>query len=258
MRNNAIKRCMSFYSRIPNCCRYRYCNLEQLHSNLIIQKDTVAKTVDIKKNAAPTLHKLLEYCHIQHMPSKQLIIRPGDAADKLYYVVEGSATISMEDDEGNDIILGYINDGDFIGETGLFVKQTQRQVTVRTRTPCTLAEITYDRINELATNELKSDYAGIISAIATYISTRLLQTTRKVRHLAFMDAAGRIASTLLDLCKQPDALTHPQGMQIKVSRTELGRLVGCSREMVGRVIKNMEQEGLISAKGKTIVVYGAR
>ena len=73
-----------------------------------------------------------------------------------------------------------------------------------------------------------------------------------------MDAAGRVASTLLDLCKQPDAVTHPDGMQIKISRTELGKIVGCSREMVGRVMKNMEEQGLITSKGKTVVVFGAR
>ena len=62
----------------------------------------------------------------------------------------------------------------------------------------------------------------------------------------------------MEWCKEPDALTHPDGMQIKISRTELGKIVGCSREMVGRVMKNMEQQGLITAKGKTIVVFGAR
>jgi CRP/FNR family cyclic AMP-dependent transcriptional regulator len=218
----------------------------------------VAKTVDIKKKADPALHKLLEYCHIEHLPSKQLIIRPGDAADTLFYVVEGSATISMADEEGNDIILGYLNDGDFIGETGMFITQQHRQVTVRTRTPCTLAAISYTRLNNLAETELRQEYSRILLALGKHISLRLLQANRKVGHLAFMDAAGRIAHTLLDLCKQPDALTHPDGMQIKISRTELGRLVGCSREMVGRVIKNMEQQGLITAKGKTIVVFGAR
>jgi len=219
----------------------------------------VAKQLDLHKKAAPALHSLLDYCMIEHLPTKQLIVRPGDPADKLYYIVEGSVTISMEDEEGNDIILTYLNDTDFIGETGLFIKhQTARQVTVRTRSPCTLAEITYDRLEELSRTDLKNEYAAILEIIATHLSTRLMQATRKVGHLAFMDAAGRIASTLLDLCKQPDAMTHPEGMQIKISRTELGKIVGCSREMVGRVMKNMELQGLITAKGKTIVVFGAR
>jgi CRP/FNR family cyclic AMP-dependent transcriptional regulator len=73
-----------------------------------------------------------------------------------------------------------------------------------------------------------------------------------------MDVSGRVARTLLDLCKEPDAMTHPDGMQIRITRQELGRIVGCSREMVGRVLKNLEDQHLISVAGKTIVVFGVR
>jgi CRP/FNR family cyclic AMP-dependent transcriptional regulator len=57
---------------------------------------------------------------------------------------------------------------------------------------------------------------------------------------------------------QPDAMTHPDGMQIKVTRQEIGRIVVYSREMVGRVLKELEAQGLISVSGKTMVVYGRR
>jgi len=73
-----------------------------------------------------------------------------------------------------------------------------------------------------------------------------------------MDVTGRVARTLLDLCQEPDAMTHPDGMQIKVTRQEIARIVGCSREMVGRVLKDLEEQGLVSAHGKTMVVYGTR
>ena len=65
-------------------------------------------------------------------------------------------------------------------------------------------------------------------------------------------------STDADRGDVPDAMRHPDGMQIKVSRQELSRLVGCSREMAGRVLKVLEEQGLVSASGKTIVVYNAR
>nr|AYV99740.1 CTP-2F1-CRP [synthetic construct] len=55
--------------------------------------------------------------------------------------------------------------------------------------------------------------------------------------LAFLDVTGRIAQTLLNLAKQPDAMTHPDGMQIKITRQEIGQIVGCSRETVGRILK---------------------
>jgi CRP/FNR family cyclic AMP-dependent transcriptional regulator len=73
-----------------------------------------------------------------------------------------------------------------------------------------------------------------------------------------MDVTGRVARTLIDLCKEPDAMTHPDGMQIRITRQELGRIVGCSREMVGRVLKSLEEQDLISASGKTIVVFNTR
>ena len=94
--------------------------------------------------------------------------------------------------------------------------------------------------------------------LGNQMADRLGKTTQKVGDLAFLDVTGRVARTLLDLCNEPDAITQPDGMQIKVSRQELSRLVGCSREMAGRVLKVLEEQGLVSASGKTIVVYGAR
>ncbi|MCP4043273.1 MAG: helix-turn-helix domain-containing protein, partial [Gammaproteobacteria bacterium] len=82
--------------------------------------------------------------------------------------------------------------------------------------------------------------------------------SRKVGDLAFLDVSGRVARALLDLCTEPDAMTHPNGMQIKVTRQELGRIAGCSREMVGRVLKDLEEKRLIMVHGKTIVVFGTR
>ena len=90
------------------------------------------------------------------------------------------------------------------------------------------------------------------------MALRLRRTSRKVGDLAFMDVTGRVARTLIDLCKEPDAMTHPDGMQIRITRQELGRIVGCSREMVGRVLKSLEEQQLITAKGKTIVVFNTR
>jgi CRP/FNR family cyclic AMP-dependent transcriptional regulator len=94
--------------------------------------------------------------------------------------------------------------------------------------------------------------------LATQLATRLDRTNRKLGDLAFVDVTGRVAHAIMDLCNEPDAMTHPDGMQIKVSRQELSRLVGCSREMAGRVLKVLEDQGLITASGKTIVVYNAR
>jgi len=150
-------------------------------------------------------------------------------------------------------VVAYLNRGEFFGEMGLFTDESTRSAWVRTRTECTLAEISYSRFREIAHSD-----PDLLFELAGQLVARLKRTTRKVSDLAFLDVTGRIARALLDLCQQPDAMTHPEGMQIRISRQEIGRIVGCSREMAGRVLKSLEEHGLISAAGKTIVVFGAR
>ncbi|HEY3487350.1 MAG TPA: helix-turn-helix domain-containing protein, partial [Gammaproteobacteria bacterium] len=139
------------------------------------------------------------------------------------------------------------------GEMGLFEEDIAHSAWVVARSACEMAQINYDQFRNLA-----MDDAAIIFRLASQMATRLRKTSRKVSDLAFLDVTGRVAHTLLELTQEPDAMTHPDGMQIRITRQEIARIVGCSREMVGRVLKELEEEELISAKGKTIVVYGSR
>jgi len=207
----------------------------------------------IKRTSDPLIEEFLGHCRRAQYSAKALIITRGDPADELLYIIKGSVTVILEDDSGHEIVLAYLNSGQFFGETGLFVENIKRTAFVRARTKCEVAHISYDRLRDLP-----AIYLHILPLLATQIATRLLKTNRKVRDLAFLDVSGRIARTLLDLCKEPDAMTHPDGMQISVTRQELGRIVGCSREVVGRVLKIFAQQDLIQVKGKTIVVCGVR
>jgi CRP/FNR family cyclic AMP-dependent transcriptional regulator len=203
--------------------------------------------------AEETLQRFLARCHRRRYPSKATILYQGDTPDALYYVLSGSVTVLREDDAGREIVLAYLNAGDFFGELGLFGGQGGRSAWVRTRTPCELAEISYARFRQLTHEDPE-----ILFLLASQMALRLRDTSHKVGDLAFLDVSGRVARALLELTTQPDAMTHPDGMQVRVTRQELGRIVGCSREMVGRVLKEMELKGLLEAHGKTIVVYGAR
>lgn len=204
------------------------------------------------------LDPVLGYCHRHVYPAKKDLMKPNDPADTLLYVIDGQLTVLLEDDNGREIILAYLNKGDFIGEMGLFIPQPKRSVIIRTRTRCELAEVTYKKLEQLLDNELLPIARHFLYAIGEQLSRRLMHTSRKVSHLAFLDVTERVASTLRDLAREPDAMTHPDGMQIRITRQEIGRIVGCSREMVGRVLKNLEEEGQISVKGKTMVVFGIR
>jgi len=215
-------------------------------------KPTMSAT-EAKIMGNPVLDWLLAHCHVRSYPKHHLIIQGGTRPETLYLMVEGSVAVLIEDANGNEIVLSYLNRGDFFGEMGLFCGDTPRSAWVRTRTPCRVAEIAYNRFRKLA-----MEHADVLFELASQMAARLRRTNRKVEDLAFLDVAGRIARALLDLCEQPDAMTHPDGMQLRISRQELARIVGCSREMAGRVLKSLEEQSLISVSGKTIVVLGTR
>ncbi len=199
------------------------------------------------------IDNFLAQCHRRKYPAKSTLIYAGDESDALYYIVKGSVTVIIEDDDGREMIMAYLNEGDFFGEMGLFDEAANRSAWIKAKTECEVAEISYSKFKELSVED-----ADILFAVSAQIAGRLRATTRKVGDLAFLDVTGRVARTLIDLCKQPEAMTHPDGMQIKITRQEIGRIVGCSREMVGRVLKNLETQGLVSVKGKTMVVFGTR
>src|SRR6185437_13843003 len=134
------------------------------------------------------MQRLLEQCHRRRYP-----------ANTLFYVIDGSVTVCSEDDQGRELILAYINRGEFIGEMGLFVEQAQREVLIRTRSACELAEISYEKLFHLFEGTLHDDCPRILFAIGLQLTHRLLRTSRQVSRMAFMDVTNRIARTLLDL-----------------------------------------------------------
>ena len=204
----------------------------------------------------PNVENFLRHCQRKDFRAKSTILKQGEAGNSLLLILDGSVSVMVEDESepGHMLVIAYLNPGDFVGEMGLFDNEPPtRSAMVVAKTQCEVAEISYERFHQI-----RNQFPDILYAVSRHLGMRLRQTTRKLSDLAFVDVSGRIAHTLLDLCREPDAMTHPDGMQIKITRQELGKIVGCSREMAGRVLKNLEQDGLVAVSGKTMVVYGTR
>jgi len=205
----------------------------------------------------PSLEHLLKFSHHKSYKARKIIIHEGDVSDSLYYIIEGSVSVLTESENGEEIILAQLNQGDFFGESGLFEldagDEGKRTARVVARSDTVIAQISYTQFRQIV-----SDDPTVMFLLTGQIFHRLKKTSQKVRDLVFLDVKGRIAHCLLELSQEPDAMTHPDGMQIKTTRQDLAKMVGCSREMAGRVLKELEEDGLITAHGKTIVVFGAR
>ena len=202
--------------------------------------------------ALNNMDEFLSSAHKRRYPRGSTIIFAGEVSDSIFYITKGSVSVIIKDDNGREIIVAYLNEGDFFGEIAMLGEGT-RTAWVKAKTECEVAEMGYQKFAELSQRDTR-----ILHQLITQLAKRLGKTTQKVGDLAFLDVTGRVAHALLDLSTQPDAMTHPDGMQIKITRQEIGRIVGCSREMVGRVLKTIEEQGLVTVKGKTMVVLGTR
>lgn len=202
------------------------------------------------------IDRFLAYCETLEIPPKKEVIQAGDISDSIYYIIQGTLTVTVKDSEGREMILAYISEGEFFGELGIYEyeeeSQQPRSASVRSRTDCVIGRMEYKRFHEIA-----RIYPSLMKAVDTQVANRLRSTTQKVLDLAFLDVTGRVASCLLDLCKLPEAIAVEDGVQIKISRQEIARIVGCSREMAGRILKDMQNMGLIRAQGMTVVLHGA-
>lgn len=202
-----------------------------------------------------TIERFLQHTLRRRYPSRTDVFRPGDPGGTLYYIIDGSVSILAEEDDNRELILGYFGPGEFVGEMGLFTEAHHREVVLRTRAPCEMAEIGCQQFLQLLMGPLASDSPRLLYGIGGQLTRRLRDTSRKASRLAFLDVTDRITRTLHDLAQEPEAMSHPQGTQLRVSRQELARLVGCSREMAGRVLKKLQVDGKLHARGKTLVLY---
>jgi CRP-like cAMP-binding protein len=138
------------------------------------------------------------------------------------------------------VILAVLEPGDHIGEMSLIDNGTH-SATVR-------AEVATD-VLMLASDEfarcLRAN-AAMADAVMRSLVQRLRRASRKIETLALMDVYGRVARTLLEL----GADDGNGGLMIreKISRQDIAKVVGASREMVSRVMKSLEENGFIETQ----------
>ena len=195
------------------------------------------------------LEHFFEHCHRRNYSDNDVIISAGDFSSELYFLVQGSVSVQYEDREGHEIILAYLHEGDFFGEIGMFDERQERSAWVRSRGNTEIARVSYDGLRELVKQS-----PNLVFEMLAQLAVRVRNTSRKVSDLAFTDVAGRVARVLLDLTSQPEAEPHPNGTRLTVSRQELSRLAGCSREMVSRVIRVLEERSIIAIQGRSLIV----
>lgn len=157
-----------------------------------------------------------------------LLIEEGSQGDVLYLLISGRVRVFSADDRGREVIYGFLGPGEYVGEMSL--DGGSRCASAITESPCRCVLLT--RASLLAHLRESPDF-GL--ALITTLIQRLRAANRSTRQLALNDVYGRLKVLLED----PDLSGH------RLTHQAMAQRLGCSREMVSRLIKDLEQGGYL-------------
>ena len=178
-------------------------------------------------------------------PKNSTVMATGDPADALYIVISGRLKVMMSDKKRREIILAILSQGEFFGEMGL-IDQAPRSATVTTIEPCELLTIT--RLD--FTKCLQGNFDLTMNVIRGLVK-RLREADKKIGSLALLDVCGRVARLLLDMAETVDG---QKVVTKKLPKKQIAKMIGASREMVSRVMKDLEERGMIQTQENGSVV----
>ena len=165
-------------------------------------------------------------------PKNAVVLTEGEMGDSLFMIQSGKVKVFIGDEDGREITLKILGPGDFFGEMSMIDKQPRSAsvTTIEAATFLVLSHAAFERCVEQAPR--------IANMVMRVLAQRVREADRKIGTLALMDVYGRVASTLLELSVYSN-----------------GKLmVGASREMVNRILKDLSDRGFISIESKSITI----
>nr|WP_288853419.1 Crp/Fnr family transcriptional regulator [uncultured Acidovorax sp.] len=169
----------------------------------------------------------------------EALVEQGQKSNALFILLTGRARVMTSDSRGREVILATLAQGDYLGEMSI-IDNEPHSATVR-------AEVQTDvlMLGRAEFARCLTENASMSLVVMRGLVKRLRHADRKIESLALLDVYGRVAHALLDFAV-PDA----QGQLLikdKISRQDLAKMVGASREMVSRVMKDLEERCFIEA-----------
>lgn len=180
----------------------------------------------------------------------ELIVQQGTKSDALYIILSGRARVVMADSKSREVILSTLKPGDYIGEMSL-IDDEPHSASVE-------AEVQTDVfvLGRTEFNRCLSESTLMARTVMHGLSQRLRQATHKIGSLALMGVYGRVADVLMG------SAVADEGSQAviceKISRQDIAKMVGASREMVSRVMRDFEDQGFIETLDDGSIVVKER
>lgn len=204
------------------------------------------QNVPLFANLSPAERRTLARAAIvRAYPKNSVILNEGEHTDSIYVINSGKVKVLMRDEEGKEVILSILKEGDYFGELSLIDEQPRSASVVAMEPSEMTLLLKADFLQCVASNP------GIAMTIMRGLAQRLREADVKIESLALMDVYGRVARTLLQLAEPENGRLV---IKEKLSQREIANMIGASREMVSRILKDLAQEGYIVFEGKHIIL----
>lgn len=167
----------------------------------------------------------------------ECLLVQGERSNALFIVLTGKARVVVHDERQREVILSDLQPGESVGEMSL-IDNEPHSATVRADTVCDVLVL-----ESPAFARCLAENPPLAYGVMRELVQRLRKADRKIQSLALSDVYGRVATALLDMAEAP--ANGPMLIRDRVSRQDLAKMIGASREMVSRVMKEFEKTGFI-------------
>lgn len=178
-------------------------------------------------------------------PKNAILINEGDDTDSLYIIQTGRVRVFMSNEEGKEIILNEQGPGEHFGELAL-LDDTPRSASVMAMERTQVSVISRQDFRDVLLN-----HPGIALSLIKDLSRRVRLLSENVKNLALLDVYGRVAKTLIGMAR------HIEGrltIESRPTQQDIANHIGASREMVSRILKDLETGGYITITKKQIFI----
>jgi CRP/FNR family cyclic AMP-dependent transcriptional regulator len=182
------------------------------------------------------LEEIARIATLRRVVRNAVVLHAGDRTDNIYIVLSGELEVQMSNQEGRAVLLSRLGPGEMFGEMGA-IDEHPRSATVMAIKPCNLVVISKENFTRCLAKNLDFTLYIIHNLVK-----RLRQADRKIESLALIDVFGRVARLLLDMAEIRDGR---KVVSRHITRQEIARTIGASREMVSRVMRDLQVQGLI-------------
>jgi CRP/FNR family cyclic AMP-dependent transcriptional regulator len=177
-------------------------------------------------------------------PRNTVLINEGDVGDSLYIVVAGRVKIFASNEAGREFVIDFFGPGEYVGEMSL--DGARRSASVMTVEPTTCVVV-----NRAHFREFILAHPDFAMHLIERLIHRVRVTTGNLKSLALSDVYGRLVR-LLNALAQPD--NGKQVVPEKLTQQEIADRVGASRDMIGKLMKDLTAGGYLAVEDRTITI----